>query len=337
MGDEADLDWVRLVPRAAHPLAAASDGRQNSQSKASLLFRSSGKSKLELLDADVCPPEADSAGFYACMEASHKAELEELRAIAISLFASPSAFDTTVRAATRGLRGAILFRRANQLDFPTPAAHDGDDAAAARGVLEKAAALGHADAACLLGRYHELGRGGLASDAAAAVRLYRQAADGGSSRGRFCLALALRRGDGGLQRDAAAAARMYSLAEDGLGSWIAGDGRAAVRCAADLLGVWTWERQGTVWPVEAARREAVRIARLGASRRGGGRTPAEQVALAVAGGPEWEIFTAAVAAAGDEAGRDSDDYQLGITRKGILGQFLRRKAQICSMEKRNPL
>ena len=33
----------------------------------------------------------------------------------------------------------------------------------------------------------------------------------------------------------------------------------------------------------------------------------------------------------------SDRYQLGITRKGILGQFLRRKAQICSMEKRNPL
>jgi hypothetical protein len=304
VGNEADLDWARFVPKAGSTAGRpAPDGWQNSKSNASTLIRSTGSSKL---DMDVCPPESESTGFYACMEASHKAELDELRALATRLFASPTAFDDAVRAAIGGLRAAILFRRANQLDFPIPTAHDGDDAAAARAVLEKAAARGHADAACLLGRYHELGRGGLTADAAAAARLYRQAADGGSARGRFCLALALRRGDGGLPRDAAAAARMYSLAEDGLGSWVAGDDRpAAVRWAADLLGVWTWERQGAVWPVEAARRETARIARLGAARRAAP-APAEQVAMAVAGGPAWEEFAAAVAAAGDEAGREAE-------------------------------
>jgi TPR repeat protein len=270
-GDEAYL--ADCVQRAARP---AAESRQNSQSVSS---------------------------FYARMEASHKTDLEDLRALATRRFASPDAFDDAVRLAIRGLRAAILFFQASQLDYPILAAHDGDDAAAARAALEKAAALGHADAACLLGRYHELGRGGLAPDAAAAARLYRQAADAGSARGRFCLALALRRGDGGLPRDAAAAARMYSLAEDGLGSWLAAGGRPAVWCAADLLGVWTWERQGAVWPAEAARREAARIARLGAARRGGAPAPAEQVAMAVAGGPAWDSFAAAIAAAGDEARR----------------------------------
>jgi hypothetical protein len=251
------------------------------------------------------PPEGDPAGFYACMQAAHNTELDEMRALAIRHFASPDAFDAAVRASAHGLRAAILFRRASQLDFPNPVVHDSADAATARALLEKAAALGHADAACLLGRYHALGRGGLVPDAAAAVRLYRQAADAGSARGRFCLALALRHGDGGLPRDPAAAARVYSLAEDGLGLWLAGGGRPAVWCAADLLGVWTWERQGAVWPAEAERREAARIARLGAARRGGAPAPAEQVALAVAGGPAWESFAAGLAAAGDEAGREA--------------------------------
>ena len=294
-GDEAYL--MDCVQKVARP---AAESRRNSQS-----VSSSSKMDMDL------QPEGDPTGFYARMEASHKADLEDLRALATRLFASPDAFDDAVRLAIRGLRAAILFLQASQLDFPILAASDGEDADTARSLLEKAAALGHADAACLLGRYHELGRGGLAPDAAAAARLYRQAADAGSARGRFCLALALRRGDGGLRRDAAAAARMYSLAEDGLGSWLAAGGRSAVWCAADLLGVWTWERQGAVWPAEAARREAARIARLGAARRGGAPAPAEQVAMAVAGGPAWDSFAAAVAAAGDEARRETGSAEGG--------------------------
>ncbi len=295
VGDEADLDEARMAPRAA---PQAPDVQQHSN--ASRLLRSTGKSRRDLH----LPPEGDPAGFYACMEASHKADLDELRALAVRHFASPNAFDAAVRAAVRGLRAAILFRRANALDFPTPAMPDRHTAAAARALLEQAAALGHADAACLLGRYHALGRGGLVPDAAAAARLYRQAADAGSGRGRFCLALALRHGDGGLPRDPAAAARMYSLAEDGLGSWLAGGGRPAVWSAADLLGVWTWERQGAVWPAEAVRREAARIARRGAARRGGAPTLSEQVALAVTGGPAWESFASRIAAAGEKAARE---------------------------------
>ena len=142
---------------------------------------------------------------------------------------------------------------------------------------------------------YRYGLGGLPKDAAAAARLLSLAADQGAGAVLYRLGEMLEEGGGGVERDAGRAVELYRLVllkhkkayyaqycEAGLGRLGAGRGSDE----------------------EAARLEAARLARLDAARRGG-RTPAGLVALAVAGGPEWDRLAAELVAAGREAGLES--------------------------------
>jgi TPR repeat protein len=282
---------------------------------------------------DWAAQEAELAGiesFFGSMEATMPADVGLVQAFAVDRFGSPAAFDAAVRLDVAGrLRAAATYLQAGDHFYGDKVKGIAKDQVVGRKLYEEAAALGHADAQQMVGSCHSLGEGGLAKDLAEAARRYRLAADGGSVEGLSRLAMSYRYGDGGLPRDPAAAARLRSLAADqgdgcamhklGVALEEGADGVArdtaraarmfsrALRTAYADEGRAGLARLGAAppAPAEAARLEAGRLARLDAARRGG-RAAAQLVAVAVAGGPEWDGLAAEADAAEAAAARESD-------------------------------
>jgi TPR repeat protein len=138
--------------------------------------------------------------------------------------------------------------------------------------------------------------GGLPRDAAAAARLGSLAADQGDNFALCQLGRLLEEGEDGVERDAGRAVECYRLC-------VVRSHPSSKEHKESLEGL---QRLGAkrLSDVGEVRLEAVRLSRLDAARRGG--TPAQLVALAIAGGPEWDRLAAKIAHAAvlDEADED---------------------------------
>ncbi len=116
----------------------------------------------------------------------------------------------------------------------------------------------------------------------------------------------LETGEGGVARDAVRAVVLYRLAL----TTIAQGTKAREDCVWGLSRLGAGKGSGA----ELARLERARLARYDAARcGGGGRTPKQLVALAIAGGPEWDRLASAVAAAATAAAGDSDGAGRGCS------------------------
>ena len=275
--------------------------------------------------------------FYARMEAGQAGDVALAQALAVRRFGSAAAFDAAVRDCVAGkLRAAALHNEACDRYCGSCARGIPRDEAAGRALFEEAAALGHAEAAYQVGECYQMGRGGLAEDYAEAGRWYRRAANGSSAMGQGRLALFYRYGLGGLPK--VAAARLYSLAadqgdgaamcylgemlEEGWGGVERDAGRAVELYQLALLKL---EKSGLTFQdamaglqrlgaVAASDGEAARLARVDAARRGG-RTPARLVAVAVAGGPDWDRLAQELAAAAESC----DDSDVAAAAEMLAG------------------
>ncbi len=132
---------------------------------------------------------------------------------------------------------------------------------------------------------HRSRTGGLPRDAAAAARLSSLAADQGDNFALCQLGKLLEEGKNGVDRDAGRAVECYRLC-------ILWSHPASKEHKESLAGLKRLKAE-KLSDVMEVRLEAMRLARLDATRRGG--TPAQLVALAIAGGPAWDRLTAEIA------------------------------------------